>query len=163
MAAAALQVITQGRGPGVFPNISGIEVTVTATATVYASASGGLPVDLTSVLQTGAPSGWDGPAGVQALNPADITGGVLTVGLSTNGYLPTLVTVGTPTYTTPPGQSTTDASANPGFLATCPAWIRLSGIGASNSNHAGFGEVADGAVTDTFTFVLLLNRSGANN
>lgn len=162
MAAAALQVLTQGRGPGVFPNQSTILVTVTATATVYASASGGLPVDLTTVLQTGAPSGWDGPAGVQALNPLDIVG-VTPISLSTNGYLPLGFTLGTPTYTPPPGMSTTDATANPGFLATCPAWIRLVGIGASAANHAGFGEAADGALTDTFSFFLVVNRNGANS
>ncbi len=160
MADATLQVLTQGRGPGVFPNMSTIEVTVVAVATVYASASGGLPVDLTGVLRTGAPAGWDGPAGIQALNPSDIVG-VLYKGLSTNGYIAVDVTVGTPTYTTPPGQSTNDATANPGFLATCPAWIRLAGTGSAN--HAGFGEPSDGAVTETFTMLLIVNRNGANS
>lgn len=162
MAAASLVTATQGRGPGVFPNMSTILVTVTATATVYASASGGLPVDLTTMLQTAAPSGWDGPQGIQALNPGDIVG-VLPKGFSTNGFLPIDITVGTATYTTPPGMSTTDATAVPGFLATCPAWIRLMGIGASSANHAGFGEIADGAVTDTFTFFLVVNRNGSNS
>ncbi len=162
MAAAALQIVTSGRGPGVFQNLAAIEVTITAVATVYAAASGGLPVDLTGILQQAAPSGWNGPAGIQAVNPSDIIGAVIPMGLSTNGFLATQITVGTPTYTTPPGMSTTDASASPGFLATCPAWIRLTGIGAAVTNHAGFGEAADGAVTETFTCLLLVNRSGAN-
>ncbi len=163
MADAVLQVVTQGRGPGVFATQAGIQVTVTAAATVYAAASGGLPIDLTGILQVAAPSGWDGPAGIQALNPLDITGAVIPIGVSTNGFLATKVTLGTATYTTPPGMSTTDATASPGFLATCPAWIRLTGIGAAVTNHAGFGEAADGAVTETFTFILLVNRNGANS
>lgn len=163
MAAASLVLVPQGRGPSVFPNLSGIEITVTAVATVYAAASGGLPVDLTTVLQNAAPSGWPGPAGIQAINPNDIVGAVIPMGLSTNGFLATQLTLGTPTYTTPPGMSTNDATASPGFLATCPAWIRLTGIGASAANHAGFGEAADGAVTETFTCILLINRNGANS
>lgn len=163
MAAATLQIITQGRGPGVFANISAISVTITCAATVYAASSGGMPIDLTGILQQAAPAGWNGPAGIQALNPLDILGEVIPLGLSTNGYLATAVTVGTPTYTTPPGMSTTDATATPGFLATCPAWVRLTGIGAAVTNHAGFGEVADGAATETFTLLLLVNRNGANS
>lgn len=163
MAAATLQIITQGRGPGVFPNMSAIEVTVTAVATVYAAASGGLPVDLVTIMQQAAPSGWNGPAGIQALHPADIVGAITPMGVSTNGFLATLFTLGTPVWTTPPpGLSTTDSTAAPGFLTSCPGWIRLTGIGASSSNHAGFGEAADGAVTETFTFLLYVNRNGAN-
>lgn len=162
MAAATTQVVTQGRGPGVFPNMSTILVTVVATATTYTAASGGLPIDLTTVLQTAAPSGWDGPQGVQALNPLDIVG-VLPLGVSTSGFLPVGFTLGTPTYTTPPGQSTNDATAVSGFLATCPAWIMLMAIGAANTNHAAFGQAADGSTTDTFTFFLVVNRNGANS
>jgi hypothetical protein len=40
--------------------------------------------------------------------------------------------------------------------------IRLHGIGASNANHSGFGEVADGANTDTFSFTLLIAAGGQN-
>lgn len=166
MAAASLQIVTQGRGPGVFPNMSTIEVTVTAVATVYVAASGGLPIDLTGVLIAGQPSMWANgsvaPGTTQALNPNDIVC-ILPVGLSTGGYLPSGFTLGAPTYTTPPaGQSTNDATANPGYLLTCPAWISLVGIGAANTNHAALGQVADGAVTDTVTFLLVINRNGAN-
>lgn len=160
MAASAVTVVTQGRGPGVFPNMSTVEITVVATATVYAAASGGLPIDITAVLQAAAPSGWDGPAGVQALNPADIVG-VIPVAPSTNGFLATGFTLGTATFSTPPGQSTNDATANPGFLLTCPIWIALWGTGSAN--HAGLSQVADGAITDTFTCWLVINRNGANN
>ncbi len=163
MADSVLQIVTQGRGPGVFQNLAAIELTVTASSTVYAAASGGLPVDLTGILRVAAPSGWNGPAGIQAINPNDVLGFVISSGVSTNGFLATQLTLGTPTYTTPAGMSTTDATASPGFLATCPAWIRLTGIGAAVTNHAGFGEAADGAVTETFTCLLLVNRNGANS
>ena len=159
MAAAALQIGTIGRGIQ-FANLSGIIVTITATATVYATASGGLPIDLTGILQQAAPAGFVGPAGIQAINPADVVG-VLPYNLSTNKFLPMGLVVGTPTYTTPPGMSSNDASAVPGFLATCPATIRLWATGAA-SNGA-FGEIADGAVTDTISFILLVSRNGANN
>lgn len=160
MAASAVTVVTPGRGPLVFPNLSYVEITVVATATVYASGSGGMPVDLTEVLKTAAPSGWDGPAGVQALNPLDIVC-VLPVAPSTNGFLASGFTLGTPTYLLPPGQSANDESANPGFLQTCPAWIGLWGTGAGNAQ--GLAQVANGAVTDTFTCLLVINRNGANN
>lgn len=161
MAASTLQIGTIGRGIQ-FGNLSGILVTITATATVYATASGGLPIDLTGILQQAAPSGWDAPNYIQALNPADIVA-IVPLGLSTNGFLPTGLTVGTPTYTAIPWASTTDASMIPGALATCPATIRMVGIGAAVTNHAAFGEIADGAVTDAMTVLLLVNRNGANN
>lgn len=160
MAASTLQIGTIGRGIQ-FGNLSGILVTVTATATVYASASGGLPIDLTGILQQAAPAGFDAPNYIQALNPSDIVN-ILPLGLSTNGFLPTGLTVGMPTYTPVPWTSTTNAASQPGILATCPATFRMVGIGASAANHAAFGEIVDGAVTDTMTFLLLVNRNGAN-
>lgn len=159
MAAASLVINTIGRG-GVFNGLSAIIVTVTATATVYATASGGLPIDLTGILQQGAPAGFDAPSYIQALNPADILG-ASAIQLSTNGFMPLGLVVGTPTYTAVPWQSDNGEQSTPGILATCPATIRL--IGTGSANHAALGEVADGAVTDTFTFLLLVNRSGANN
>lgn len=159
MAAAALTIGTIGRGIQ-FGNLSGILVTVTATATVYATASGGLPIDLTGILQQAAPSGWDAPNYVQALNPADIVG-ILPIGLSTNGYLPLSFTLGTPTYTAVPWETAGNGANVPGILATCPATIRLWGTGASNA--AALAQVADGAVTDAVTFLLLVQRNGANN
>lgn len=159
MAAASLTIGTIGRGIQ-FGNLSGILVTVTATATVYATASGGLPIDLTGILQQAAPSGWDAPNYVQALNPADIVG-ISPIGLSTNGYLPLNFTLGTPTYTAVPWETAGNGANVPGILATCPATIRLWGTGASNA--AALAQVADGAVTDAVTFLLLVQRNGANN
>lgn len=161
MAAASLQILTQGRGPGVFPNLSTIQITVTLTATVYSAVAGGAPIDLTSILQQAAPSGFDGPQGIQALHPSDVVG-VIALSPSTNGFIPGGFTLGTPTYTVPPGMSSTDASAVPGFLATCPAWIRLTAIGATSTAGSGFGQPADGAITDAFTCLLVVNRNGAN-
>ncbi len=159
MAAAALQINTIGRG-GLFANLSAVSITVTLTATVYATATGGIPIDLTGILQNAAPAGWNGPAGIQAINPADVLA-ILPNNMSTNGFIPSSIAIGTPTYTTPAGMSTTDTTANPGFLATCPATFRIWGTGASNAAH--LAEVADGAVTDAFSFLLLINRNGANN
>lgn len=161
MAAAALQIGTIGRGIQ-FGNLSGILVTVTATATTYTSASGGLPIDLTGILQQAAPSSGDAPNYITALNPADVVG-LMPIQLSTNGYLPLNLVVGTPTYTAVPWQSDNGTAATPGTLATCPATFRLQGIGASAANHAAFGETADGSTTDTITFILLVQRNGANN
>lgn len=160
MAAATLQIANFGRGPTVFGNMSGIYVTITATATTYTTASGGLPIDLTGILQQAAPPGFDAPNYIQALNPADIIG-ASSIQLSTNGFLPSNLTVGTPTYTAVPWMSAGNATDVPGILATCPCTIRLYGTGASN--HAALGEVADGAVTDTITFILLVAKNGANN
>jgi hypothetical protein len=141
-------------------NFTGVSVTITATATVYATATGGLPIDLTGVLQQAAPAGFDAPNYVQALNPADVMG-VTFLQLSTNGFMPAGLVVGTPTYTAVPWESSTNAAAVPGILATCPATIRLFGSGAAN--HSALGEIADGAVTDTITLIVLIARSGANN
>lgn len=160
MAAATTQLNTPGRGPSPFCNLSFASVTITATATTYTSASGGLPFDLTTILQNLAPSGWNGPAGIQAINPNDIVG-VLFPQLTTSGNMPLAFTLGTPTYTTPPGQSTNDESANPGFLATCPCTIRIYQTGSGNQQP--FAELANGAVTDAITILLVINRNGANS
>lgn len=160
MAAATLTLATLGRGPTVFGNLSGIYVTVTATATVYATASGGLPIDLTGILQQATPPGDIAPNYTQALNPADIVG-IMPVAMSTNKFLALGFTLGTPTYTAVPWMTSTNETGVPGILATCPCTIRLYATGASNA--AAFAEIADGAVTDAVTFVLLVARNGANN
>lgn len=163
MAAATTQVNTIGRGPNVFGNVSVIEVTITATATAYATASGGLPFDLTTVLQTASagaiPSG-QAPNYIQTLNVNDIVG-CLPMQLSTNGFLPQSFVVGTATYNPVPWQSDNGPDVQPGILATCPCTIRLWGTGASNAAH--FAEVADGNITDAVTILLYINRNGANS
>lgn len=159
MAASTLQIGTIGRGIQ-FGNLSGILVTVTATATTYTTATGGLPIDLTGILQQAAPSGFDAPNYITALNPADVVG-ILPLNLSTAGWLPQTLVVGTPTYTAVPWESNTGVSNTPGTLATCPATFRIWGTGSGNASH--FAEIADGSVTDVFTFILLVQRNGANN
>jgi hypothetical protein len=160
MAAATLTTNAPGRQSSPINVATFIPVTVTLTATVYAAASGGAPIDLTTVLQQAAPSGWDAPNYVQAINPADVVG-IFAPNLSTNGFLPMSLVIGTPTYTAVPGQSANGVSATPGILATCPATFRLFGTGAGNA--LALAQVADGAVTDAVTFWLVVMRNGANN
>jgi hypothetical protein len=159
MAAASTTLGNLGRGVA-FANLSAISINLTLTATVYSSAGGGIPFDLTSALQQAASGELSGGAAGTALNPADIVG-IIPVGLSTAGFVPASLVVGTATFTTPSGMSAGNASATPGILATCPCTMRLWGTGAANAAH--LAEIADGAVTDTVTFLLLINRSGANN
>lgn len=162
MSAATLVIGTIGRGIQ-FGNLSAIITTVTGVATTYSSAGGGLPIDLTGILQQAAPSGWNAPNYTQAINPADVVG-LSPIQLSTAGYLPMQLVIGTPTYTAVPWESNTGGPANtPGILATCPANFKLIGIGASAANHAAFGETADGSNSDVATFLLLVMRNGANN
>lgn len=152
MAASVLTIGTIGRGIQ-YGTLAGILVTVTASATAYATATGGLPIDLTGILQQATPAGDIAPNYTQALNPADIVG-IVSIGTSTNGYTPGGLVVGTPTYTTPPWMSAGNATAVPGILATCPATFRLTN---------GTAQVADGNITDAVTFILLVMRNGANN
>lgn len=163
MAAATTVVNTPGRGPNAFCNVSVLSVTVTGVATVYATASGGLPFDLTTVLQTASGSAMPGgvaPNYTQTINPNDIVG-VLLSKTSTTGFLPLDFTLGTPTYTAIPWQSDNGPAATPGYLATCPCTIRLWGTGASNAAH--LAEIAEGATSEAFTMLLYINRNGANS
>jgi hypothetical protein len=150
--AATSQLLTNfGRIAGPHGNVSVIPFIITATATAYATASGGLPVDLTSVLQQAAP--WE----MDFLNPGDIVG-VYSVGPSTGGFLPGPLILGTPTYTAKPLASA--QNANNKVLATCPATIRLYGSGSGA--RAALQEIADGNVTDTITCHLVVARGGQN-
>ena len=163
MAAATTQVNTPGRGPACFINVAVASITITATATTYTTATGGLPFDLTTALQTisgTAMQGGQAPNYQQTINPLDIVG-VLPNQMTTNGFLPLNFTLGTPTYTNVPWQSDNGPDATPGILATCPCTIRLWGTGASNA--AAFAEVANGSVTDTIPVLFQINRNGANS
>ena len=164
MAAATTVVVTPGRGPNPQVDVAIIEFTLTASATTYTSASGGLPFDLTAVLQTISASSMQGgvaPNYQQTVNPNDIVGVLGGFQLSTNGFLGTNFALGTPTYTAVPWQSDSGPDATPGILATCPCTIRLYGTGSGN--HLALGEIADGAVTDAITLLLVINRNGANS
>ena len=167
MSAATLQVNTLGRGPNVLCDVAVVSVTITGVSTTYATASGGLPFDLTGVLQTISPSiipstaaPLDSDGYMQTINPADLVG-VIPNQMSTNKFLPLNFVVGTPTYDPPPWQYDNGVAATPGYLKTCPCTIRLWGTGASNA--AAFAEVADGANSDVLTVLLQINRNGANN
>ncbi len=158
MAAATTSLSTIGRTVPPFVTLTAVPVTIAASATVYSSAGGGLPIDLTKALTTGAQ-----PFDFAYLNPADVIG-VLPMGLSTSGFMPLGLVVGIPTYGAPvwPFTGGSQTAIQPDqSLATCPATIRLYGTGSAN--HAAFGEVADGAVTDTFSFLLIVMRNGENN
>lgn len=161
--AATLQLNTIGRGPGVLSVLSAISVTIAGNGAAYATAAGGLPIDLLAILQAASagiiPSG-QAPNYTQTINVADIVG-VTFIQLSTNGYIPAALGNILPTYSNVPWQYDNGPDATPGILLTCPATIRLYGSG--NANGAALQEVADGANNDTFTVLLLINRGGANN
>jgi hypothetical protein len=147
--AATETVATFGR-IATLGNLAAVLVTINGNGAAYSSAAGGLPIDLTTVLQQAQP--FSAP-----INPADVVGFV-PMGLSTNGFLPGGFIAGVPTYTNLPGASV----RVPQVLATFPATVRLNGIGAAVTNHAALGEVADGANTDSFTALLLIARGGTN-
>lgn len=151
MAATTQLVTNYGRIAGPNGNVSVIPFTITASATAYATASGGLPVDLTSVLQQASP--WE----MDSINPGDIVG-VYSVGPSLNGFLPGPLVMGTPTYTTKPLASA--QNANNKVLATCPVTVRLYGSGSGA--RAALQEIADGNITDTITAHLVIARGGQN-
>ncbi len=163
MAAATTQLNTPGRGPNAYCNVSVISVTVTGVATVYATATGGLPFDLTAALQAASGAGMQGgiaPNYIQTMNPNDIVG-VLLSSVSTTGFLPLNFALGLPTYGPVPWQADNGPAATPGILLTCPCTIRLYGSGAANAAH--LAEIADGATNEAFTMLLYINRNGANS
>jgi hypothetical protein len=123
-------------------NVSVIPVIITATATAYATASGGLPVDLTSVLQQAAPVRTGLPESGRHRRR------VLRLVLPTNGFMPGPLVLGTPTFTRR-RLSLLPRTPNNKVLATCPATIRLYGSGSGA--RAALQEIADGNVTDTIT------------
>lgn len=161
--AAAIDTLGSGGRTGPRIDATLLIVNIVATATVYATASGGLPIDLATVLNQGAP--FDNPY----IDPYDVITAMV-IGTSTSGYLvcdfaftpanATYTTAGWP-FNTP--AATASTVRPPQILATAPASVRLRAIGASNSNHAPFGEVADGAVTESFTLMLVIAKSGSNS
>lgn len=146
----------------VIADLAAIAVTVVANSAVYATASGGLPFDLAAVLNTAQPNDSE-----DIIQPADIIG-IQAIQMSTNGFLPGNLTIGTPTQNTAVGSGFGSAPGLPPPMtvrpdytwATVPCTLRLWGTGSAN--HAAFAEVADGANTDTVTFLLLYARGGAN-
>jgi hypothetical protein len=148
-ASPAVNAVAQFGRIAVFANLSGVLVTIAGSSAVYATAAGGLPIDLASVLIQAA------PFSQTYLNPADVVG-FIALGNSTNAYVPGTLKMGTPTYgpaTYPFGGGPT--SVRPAQqLLTAPAWVRLTKGGT---------EMTDGANTDTFTALLLIARGGSND
>ncbi len=130
--------------------LSAISVTISAASVSYATSLGGLAIDLASALINSGPQDY-------TPNPSDIIG-FLPIGLSTLGFIPTGLTVGTPTYTAVSGASTQNSGL--GALSTCPAYIRLAGSNATSS--AKLLEIVDGVTTDSFTGLIVLARGGHN-
>jgi hypothetical protein len=148
----APQTISSFGRIAVFGNVSVIKLTINATAAAYATAAGGLAIDLTQVLQQAAPFSMDN------LHPNDIVD-VYAPGPSANGYLPGNFQLGMPTYNNKPLASAQNQN-NAKVLATCPATLRLYGSGAAA--RAGFQEIADGSITDTINVHLVVARGGEN-
>ena len=94
MADATIALAATGAGR-VSPvnDVAVIKAVITATATVYATASGGLPIDLFSILRS-----VSNPAA--PLNSKDV---IEVMGNSTLGWRAVNWTAGTPTATTAPG------------------------------------------------------------
>lgn len=158
MAAATDQVTNYGR-IAVYADLAGIRVVITATATVYSSAAGGLPIDLAPVLNN------SGIFQVPYLRPEDVVDITVAKQPTANGFLIGGLTFGTATFgpaVWPEGPAGTTSVRENNTLLTFPCWVRLIGIGAAATNHAALGEIADGAVTDTLTLIILIARGGAN-
>jgi hypothetical protein len=149
-----------------------IYVCLSGNGASYATASGGLPIDLTTVLiQAAGGQGALNPSDQAYINPLDIVG-FLPIGTSQNGFIASQFVLGTPTYTTAVGSGYGSAAGLPpagtsqGFLTdqilvTCPATIRLRGTGSAD--HGGLDEVADGANTDVIYGFLVIATGGVNN
>ena len=170
--AVATSVIAQlGRNVNPFTTLAFIPVTFTLSSTAYATASGGVAIDLTAALTAGGQ-----PFSLPYINPSDVLFALPAGLLSTNKFLPLDLAVGTATYTNPAGYPFAGGAASnyppagtsslgpqvrPDLqLATCPATIRLYATGSGNA--AAFAEIADGNLTDTFTILLVIARNGPN-
>jgi len=139
----------------VLANPAVLLVTINANGATYATASGGLPIDLATLLASA------GINDMPYINPGDVTNLVIPAVSSTGKYLTALLSVGTPTYTAVSGSGYGSAAGLPApmsvqpdnTLTTCPATIRL---------YNGTTEFADGACSETFTIGLLIARGGVN-
>jgi len=134
-------------------SLAAIKVTIGGNSVSYTSTAGGLAFDLANALITAGPQDY-------TPSPTDVIGWA-PLGLSTSGFLPMTLAVGTATYTAVAGASTQNGEL--GTLATCPCTIKLVGIGSATTNHSGLGEIVDGACTESFTGFVLLTRGGHNS
>jgi hypothetical protein len=111
-----------------------IPITVTYTSTTYATATGGLPFDLFTILSTSSPF-------AASINYKDIVG-FIPDGTTTGKFILDAFAIGTATST------------------TLPCTIRIYGTGSGNK--AALTEVDDAALTDAFSGWLVVARSGQN-
>lgn len=136
MAAATVATNTTLPQRATYPQLTltAIPITVTYSATAYATATGGLPFDLFAFLAQS--SNFD-----SGINYKDIIG-FLPTGPTTEKFVLGAFAIGTATST------------------TLPCTIRLYGTGSANL--AALGEVADANLTGSFSGLLLIARGGAN-
>lgn len=136
MAAATVAHNTTLPQRSAFPllTVSAIPITVTYSATAYATATGGLPFDLFSILAASSPFS----AGI---NYKDIIGFVPD-GLTTEKFVVDDFAIGTATST------------------TLPCTVRLYGTGSAEK--AALTQVDDANLTGSFSGLLLVARGGTN-
>ena len=140
MAAATVASNAPARPSGGLISVAAIPLTITASTTTYATATGGLPFDLAALLNTVGPLDSD-------INSGDI---FFIVGGSAAGYRASTFAVGTPTY-----NDTTDSSFRKHLsYATCPCTVRL---------FKGITEFSDGNCSETITACLFVARGGSLN
>lgn len=146
MAAIVSSNATTQRVPFGLPSPSMIPLKIDGNGATYATATGGLPFDISALLNALAPTQ------EVTINPGDVIGAF---GVSGGRYLAFGLAVGTATYNT-----TADISGNAGqpgsnktTLATLPCTIRLTN---------GTTEFADGACSEVITGWLWVNRGGKN-
>lgn len=136
MAAASVATNTTIPQRQLYPQLTltAIPITVTYSATAYATATGGLPFDLFAFLA--AASNFD-----SGINYKDIIG-FLPTGPTTEKFVLGAFAIGTAT------------------ASTLPVTIRIYGTGSANL--AALSEVADANLTGSFSGLLLIARGGAN-
>lgn len=136
MAAATVAYNTTIPQRSTFPllSVAAIPITVTYSATAYATATGGLPFDLFTILATSSPFS----AGI---NYKDIQGFVAN-GPTVEKFILGAFAIGTATS------------------STLPCTIRIYGTGSANK--AALTEVDDANLTGSFSGFLLVARSGQN-
>lgn len=150
---AAIDTVLNFGRIAVLADPSIVLVSINANGATYATASGGLPIDLAQPLSQAQ------PFSMAYINPADVVG-ILQIAVPTSAnYYPSGIVFGTPTYTNPavyPFAGGSASNVRPDLqLATFPATIRLYTIAGA--------EVADGVINQTgIVLALLLARGGQN-
>jgi hypothetical protein len=149
MSAAVVSITNAGRTPsGGLASVATIQLSIVLSATAYATATGGIPFDLASALNT-AVGDQENPVNASDILPYQYA-------MTTGGYVASQFAVGTPTYT-----SNTDSSSARSqkiTYLTCPCTMRLYGSGSAQ--YAALSEIQDGNVTDTLQLGLEVVRGG---